>query len=252
MLHIRNLASGSSGNATLLWTEETAMLVDAGLSALQIRRRVEDSGFEIEDIEAVLISHEHIDHVRGIKRLSKRHGLKIYANEGTWKGINDELKNEVDKRELLRDEMIFGDIKVGSFPVPHDANDPVGFQIKHNGSKAVIVTDMGHPTRYLLNALREASVIIIESNYDVDMLKNGPYPYYLKQRILGPEGHLSNDDCGKTLAQTVTEDTVAIMLAHISEKNNTPELAKGTVQTHLEDGSKIILTGREPGPEISI
>ncbi len=248
MLRIKNLASGSSGNSTLLRTEESAVLIDAGLSALQIRRRVEDSGLEIEDIDAILISHEHIDHIRGIKRLSERYGIKVYANEGTWRGIKENIEN----RGLLEYKMKFGDLRVESFPVPHDANDPVGFKIAHEGNKAVIVTDIGHPTSYLLDALRDSLVTIIESNHDMEMLKNGPYPYYLKQRILGPEGHLSNDDCGKVLAEVINEDTVAVMLAHLSEKNNTPELAKRTVKRHIGDDSRIMLTGREAGPEIRI
>ncbi len=248
MLRIRNLASGSSGNSTLLWTDETAILVDAGLSALQIRRRVEASGLEIEDIEAILISHEHIDHIRGIERLSKRYGIRVYANEGTWLGI----RKDVENRGMLKDEMVFGDIRITGFPVPHDANDPVGFQVMHDGNKAVVVTDVGHPTKYLKNALEESSVIIIESNHDVDLLKNGPYPYYLKQRILGPEGHLSNEDCGKVLGEVINEDTVAVMLAHLSEHNNKPELAERTVKEYAGEGARIMLTGRGAAPEIRL
>ena len=252
MLHIRNLASGSSGNSTLVRSEETAILIDAGLSALQIRKRVEDSGLEIGDIDAILISHEHGDHIKGIDVLSRRYGLKVYANEGTWLGIREKLGKDIENAEILDYEMAFGDIRVESFPVPHDANDPVGFRIEHDGNNATVVTDMGHSTSYLLNALRDSAIIIIESNHDVEMLENGSYPYYLKQRILGPEGHLSNEDCGKVLKQSITDDTVAVMLAHLSEKNNTPELAKSTVMAHIGDDSRIMLTGREAGPEIRL
>lgn len=248
MLRIRNLASSSSGNSTLVSSDESTILLDAGLSALQIRKRVEDSGLEIEDIDGILISHEHIDHIRGIRLLSKRYGIKVYANEGTWLGIKDEVEN----KGILEEEMEFGDIRVRNFPVPHDANDPVGFQIEHEGSTAVIATDIGHVTGYLLNAIRNAEVIIIESNHDVGMLKNGPYPYYLKQRILGPEGHLSNDDCGRALAEALGDDAHTVMLAHISEKNNTPELAMNTVKRYVSEDVKIMLAGKEPASEIRL
>jgi phosphoribosyl 1,2-cyclic phosphodiesterase len=250
MLHVRNLASGSSGNSTLIWTENARILVDAGLSALQIRRRVEDTGFEMGDIDAIIISHEHGDHIKGIEVLSRRYGITVYANEGTWLGINDSkhIKKGVENRGILRDEMQFGDLKVESFPVPHDAIDPVGFIVKHNGDEAVLVTDIGHPTSYLTKAMKRASLIVVESNHDVEMVKNGPYPYYLKQRILGPEGHLSNEDCGKAIFEAMNEDLGAVMLAHISENNNTPELAERTVREYIGEEMNIVLTGREPGP----
>ena len=248
MLHIRNLASGSSGNSTLLWTDESALLIDAGISALQVRRRVEDSGLEMGDIDAILISHEHIDHIRGVRILSKRYGIPVYANEGTWRGIHQDVEN----RAILEDEMRFGDIRIGTFPVPHDAIDPVGFEVMHDGNKFVAVTDIGRITTYLLKALKESSVILIEANHDVEMLINGPYPEYLKRRILGPEGHLSNEDCGKALHEAVNEDTHTVMLAHLSEKNNTPDLAERTVRAHLPENIDLRLTGKEPAGEIRI
>ncbi len=253
MLHMRNLASGSSGNSTIFWTDSSVILVDAGLTALQIRRRVEDTGFDIEEIDAILISHEHTDHIRGIEILSRRYGIKIYANEGTWKGIekSKSVKKGVENRALLKDDMLFGDIRVESFPVPHDATDPVGFRISSGSESAVIVTDIGHPTSYLSRIIRKSSVIVIESNHDIEMLLNGPYPYYLKQRILGPEGHLSNEDCGRALEDSIDGDKT-VVLAHISEHNNTPELAEKTVRSHIGDGAELILTGRDPGPVLEM
>jgi phosphoribosyl 1,2-cyclic phosphodiesterase len=182
VLRIRNLSSGSKGNATLVWTEENAVLIDAGISALQVRRRVEASGLEMDDIDAILISHEHIDHVRGIEVLSRRYGKTIYATEDTW----ENMQKFPEHRGILRREMSFGGITVRTFPVPHDAADPVGFEVMHRDVKLVAVTDIGHAPPYLLETMSNADVVIIESNHDVEMLKANPkYPPYLKNRILG-------------------------------------------------------------------
>ncbi len=253
MLHIRNLASGSSGNSTLVWTENARILVDAGLSALQIRRRVESTGFEIGDIDAILISHEHGDHIKGIEILSRRYGIPVYANEGTWLGIGESrhIKKGVENKALLRDEMSFGDMRVETFPVPHDANDPVGFAISNDGDRIVIVTDIGHTTEYLIRSIKGSSAIVIESNHDVEMLKNGPYPDYLKRRILGPEGHLSNEDCGRALSMSLNDDAT-VMLAHLSENNNTPELAESTVKRYIGEDRELILTSKEPSRIIEL
>ncbi len=237
---MRNLSSGSKGNSTLVWTDDNAILLDAGISALQVRRRVADSGIEIEDVDAILISHEHIDHIRGIDVLSRRYGKKVYATSRTW----ENMKIVPDERGILRREMRFGDIVIRTFPVPHDAVDPVGFEIYHEDSKVVAVTDIGHAPPYLLETMKDASLVLIESNHDVDMLQNGPYPYYLKQRILSEEGHLSNEDCGKALASSLNRDAVAVMLAHLSEENNTPELARRTAEENVD--VPVIVTGLEP------
>ena len=236
---MRNLSSGSKGNSTLVWTDDNAILLDAGISALQVRRRVADSGIEIEDVNAILISHEHIDHIRGIDVLSRRYSKKVYATSRTW----ENMRIVPDERGILRREMRFGDIFVRTFPVPHDAVDPVGFEIYHEDSKVVAVTDIGHAPPYLLEAMKDASLVLIESNHDVSLLRNGPYPYYLKQRILSDEGHLSNDDCGKALASSLNRDAVAVMLAHLSEENNTPELARRTAEENVD--VPVMVTGLE-------
>lgn len=254
MLHVRNIASGSSGNSTLIWTENTRILVDAGVSALQIKRKVEKSGFEIEDIDAIIISHEHVDHIRGVERLSNRYGIKVYANDGTWLGINESkyVKKGVDNRGILRENMLIGDIRIESFPVSHDAIDPVGFKINNDGDSITMVTDVGHVTGYLLRKMEDSSLIMLEANHDVEMLRKGPYPYFLKERIMGPTGHLSNDECGYSLSKISGEDLQAVILAHISEKNNTPELAEKTVKKYVRGGVKILTAGKEIGPEVII
>ena len=246
MLRVRNLSSGSKGNATLVWTDETAILIDAGISALQIRRRVADSGLEIEDVDAILVSHEHIDHVRGTKTLSGRYGKTVYATKDTW----GSGKIDAENRGVLKSELVFGDISVRTFPVPHDAADPVGFEIFHEDRKLVAVTDIGHVPPYLKETISDADVVIIESNHDVDMLMNGPYPYYLKQRILGADGHLSNDDCADALRESLNPDAVAVMLAHLSEENNRPELAKKAAEESTD--VPVIVTGLEPTRTIEL
>jgi len=241
VLRVRNLSSGSKGNATLIWTENNAILIDAGISALQVRRRVEDSGLKIEDIDAILISHEHIDHVRGIEVLSRRYGRTVYATRSTW----NNMRTLPENRGILEIEMNFGDIAVRTFPVPHDAVDPVGFEVMHGNRKVVAVTDIGYAPPYLLETMSDADLVIIESNHDVEMLKANPkYPPYLKNRILGTDGHLSNEDCASALESSLNRDAIAVMLAHLSEENNRPELARSVAESKID--AKVIVTGLEP------
>jgi phosphoribosyl 1,2-cyclic phosphodiesterase len=202
---------------------------------------VEASGLEMDDIDAILISHEHIDHVRGIEVLSRRYGKMVYATEDTW----ENMKKFPEHRGMLRREMSFGDITVRTFPVPHDAVDPVGFEVMHRDVKLVAVTDIGHAPPYLLQTMSDADVVIIESNHDVEMLKANPkYPPYLKSRILGRDGHLSNEDCASALESSLNPDAVAVMLAHLSEENNRPELARSVAETSTN--APVIVTGLEP------
>jgi len=247
VLRVRNLSSGSKGNVTLVWTEENAILIDAGISGLQVRRRIEDSGLEIDDIDAILVSHEHIDHVRGVEILSRRYGKRIYATEDTW----NSGKFHAENRGTLGRELSFGDITVRTFPVPHDAADPVGFEIMHRDLKVVAVTDIGHVPPYLLKTMKDASLVIIESNHDVDMLKANPkYPPYLKNRILGRDGHLSNEDCAEALASSLNRNAVAVMLAHLSEENNSPELAQSVTANRTD--VPVIVTGLEPTDTVEV
>ncbi len=247
MLRVRNLSSGSKGNATLVWTEESAILIDAGISGLQVRRRIDDSGLSIEDIDAILVSHEHIDHVRGTEILSRKYGKKVYATRETW----NSGKFLAENRGILKREMSFGDITVKTFPVPHDAADPVGFEIFHGDAKVIAVTDIGYAPPYLLETMKDASLVIIESNHDVEMLKANPkYPPYLKNRILGRDGHLSNDDCAKALSAALNRDAVAVMLAHLSEENNRPELARSVAESSVD--VPVMVTGLDPTDPVEL
>jgi len=221
------LASGSKGNAALLEFGGTRLLVDAGLSARRLLTRLEQIGIEPREITAILLSHEHEDHTRGAELFSRRHGTPVACCWETLEAM-DRSPSHFSEWTPLRPGETFdlGEVKVLPFPVPHDAASPVGFVIEGNGLRVGMVTDLGHATTLVLERLRGCEVLMVESNHDDRMLLDGPYPWHLKQRVSGRLGHLSNREAGEMLRHTATEDCRAVVLAHLSEKNNTPALAR--------------------------
>ena len=222
------LFSGSRGNSTFIANEDTAVLVDAGMSARAIADVLKRINAGYMNINAVLITHEHIDHIRAISVVSRRFDVPIYANENTWAAILA-MKSFCDiptKNRILFDgDFYVGSIAVSPFRISHDSADPVGFSLYSQNKKAVVVTDTGYFTRDALSAASGADACIIESNHDVHMLQNGPYPVSLKNRILSRKGHLSNEDSAIALAQIIESGCRHFSLAHLSEENNTPEAA---------------------------
>jgi phosphoribosyl 1,2-cyclic phosphodiesterase len=226
MIEVTVLGSGSSGNATLVRSERAAILVDAGFSLRQIKLRMADARFHPADLDAVIVSHEHTDHISGLRVLCKRHRTPVYTSEATHlAGRFGEMGIERIESVRAGEEFKVGDIEIKPFSVPHDAADPLGFVIRGNGVALGHVTDLGYAPELTAFHLQGCNILVLESNHDPEMLINGPYPWPIKQRILSRTGHLSNADSAALLARVASSELAAVFLAHLSQQNNTPELA---------------------------
>lgn len=232
------LYSGSSGNSIFIGTEKTKILVDAGLSGKHIENALSTIGEKPNDIDGIFVTHEHIDHVKGVGVLSRKYDIPIYANEDTWNAMcrNIGKIKEHNIKVLQNASTEIKDVEILNFTISHDAANPKGYAICHNNKKACIATDLGHFSKEVKDAIGDCDVILIESNHDVEMLKFGPYPYNLKRRILSNVGHLSNDDCGKAIVDIMKDKKKTIFLGHLSKTNNHPDLAYQTVLNILNDG----------------
>lgn len=229
------LASGSKGNVIHVSDGQTAVLVDAGLSGIEIERRLGAAGLTTEALNAIVVSHEHSDHVRGVGVMARRYHLPVYISEKTAEAAASQLGRINDMRhfDIGRSFAIDG-LKIHPFSTSHDARDPAGFTIGRNGQKIGIATDLGIATGLVKQHLKECAVLVLEANHDLVMLAEGPYPWYLKQRIKSRNGHLSNEDSGDLLTEINHEGLCHVILAHLSEINNTPEKAIQAVQTALD------------------
>ncbi|MBQ2970042.1 MAG: MBL fold metallo-hydrolase [Bacteroidaceae bacterium] len=232
------LASGSSGNCFYLGTEEYGFLIDAGIPVRAIKAALKDVGLDFERIMGVFVTHDHADHIKSLGTLGEKYNIPIYATRATHVGINKNYcmtqklvscMRYVEKEEALR----FRDFHITPFEVPHDGNDNVGYFIECDGKCFCFITDLGHITDTVASYITRAHYLVIEANYDEEMLVHGPYPQYLKERISGPNGHLSNKTTAKFLANNLTEDLKYIWLCHLSRENNHPELAYKTVEWEL-------------------
>jgi phosphoribosyl 1,2-cyclic phosphodiesterase len=232
-VRICQLASGSKGNSLYIESEKTRILIDAGLSALQISRRLEQIGVEADSLDAVFVTHEHSDHCRGLGPLSRRHKLPIFFHPATHAAI-DKLGSVEERFFDIGETVEFQDLQVLPFPITHDAAAPVGFVVETREGKIGVATDMGIATRLVQQNLRQCRVLVVETNHDEEMLRDGPYPWPLKQRIRSNHGHLSNVDGARLLQQVLWDGLDAVFLAHLSETNNTPQLAQHCVQRVLE------------------
>lgn len=236
-LRFCSLASGSSGNCHMITDEDSYILIDAGLSGKQIQGKLQEIDIDPHRISAIIISHEHSDHIQGAGILSRRFNIPIYANEGTWRGMEAKLgKLTKDNIKTFETTKLFsiGNIQVKPYSISHDANEPVGFCLESQGFKISIATDLGCITEAITSEIKDSNLVVLESNHDVEMLKAGSYPYYLKRRILSDEGHLSNDAAGYAIVELVKNNVKNILLAHLSKENNFPELALVTVKNILE------------------
>lgn len=229
------LGSGSSGNAIYIASTKTRLLIDAGLSARQIALRLEQLGVVPESINGICVSHEHGDHVAGLRVLQKRHGIPIYANTGTLQGIMRQPKSSEISARIFQTGSPFeiGDISIEPFSVPHDAYEPVGFRMQTQSSCVGVVTDLGMGTSLIREKLKGCQAIIMESNHDEDLLREAPRPWPLKQRIRSRQGHLSNIDAARLISDSATEALEHVFLSHLSSDCNTPEIAMSTVASQL-------------------
>lgn len=231
-MQIHVLASGSTGNATLIRMAGANILVDAGISCRRIKNALAAVGTAVEDLDAVLVTHEHRDHVAGLPTLSRKYRLPIYARPAAWQAMDNDGIGACVAGECRRDlpaSLDIGKLKIEPFSLSHDAADPVGFSFYHSHQKCSLATDLGFVTDTVKKGLALADALVLEANHDVDMLKQGKYPWFLKQRILGNRGHLANTDAGWTLARLPRKSHCHVFLAHLSQENNRPELAEATV-----------------------
>ena len=236
MFKFCSLFSGSSGNSSFIQTDTTKILIDCGESAKKIVNSLLGIGINIENINAILITHEHIDHVKSLGTLSKKYNIPIYTNIETLNAIPVQRNKIIDDNINIFDfsnDFFIGDLKIHPFPIPHDAANPCGFNIYHNNKKISIATDIGHITPEIITNLERSTFLLLESNYDPNILKCSQYPYHLKERISGPYGHLSNTVAGQTISHLLNTGLKTVMLGHLSKENNFPELAYKTVMEEI-------------------
>lgn len=236
MFQFCSLYSGSSGNSLFVETPNAKVLIDAGVSAKKIESALNGMNVSFSDIDAILVTHEHSDHISGLSTISKKFNIPIYANRETWNSM-PEIENKVQQENKnyfnLNEKFDIGDLKVLPFQIPHDAANPCGFNLFYKNSKISIATDLGHMDGKLIKYLEDSKFILLEANYDPNILKCSRYPYMLKQRIAGPKGHLSNEIAGKTVSYLIKSGLESVMLGHLSKENNFPELAYQTVINEL-------------------
>ncbi len=226
-LRIQVLASGSKGNCIWVCSKKTQVLIDSGLSGAEITRRLKKAGGDPTDIQGILVSHEHRDHVNSLGILSRRYDLPVLINEGTLSSLPPKITPFAGTFVFKTGTTFkFGDLTIHPFSVPHDASDPVAFIIEENHTKVGICTDLGMATRLVVNYLSACNALILESNHDPDLLIDGPYPWELKKRISGKLGHLSNIEALKLAKLTYHQGLKYLVLAHLSETNNHPEIVE--------------------------
>jgi phosphoribosyl 1,2-cyclic phosphodiesterase len=238
MIKFCSLFSGSSGNAIFLGTDKTKILIDAGVSGKRIIEALVSIGENPSELSAVLVSHEHSDHIKGAGIISRRLDIPIYANEGTWKAMEGQIGPVSLKNKRYFNtgiEFEINEICIKPFPMPHDASEPVGFSFFTENKKVTVSTDIGHISEELLDCMEMSDLILLESNHDLEMLRVGRYPWWLKKRIMGENGHLSNEVAGKTVAYLADRGTRRFLLGHLSKENNFPELAYQTVLNALDE-----------------
>lgn len=255
-MKITVLGSGSGGNAAVIQNNGRAILIDAGFTCKNLQTRMTYCGINPVSVSAVFITHEHTDHVKGLGVFARKHRIPVYLSEGTFNSMYHGQKLEIDKWvSIIKTgvEVDTCDMRVTNFPVPHDAGEPVGYTFSDKNNKISYVTDIGSITNTVRDNLKNSRLIVLESNHDEKMLRNGPYPAFLKQRVSGPNGHLSNDETGKLLNNVMWDGLKAVYLAHLSKENNRPQLALNTVceslNGHYDAKPEFILTYQEKPAE---
>jgi phosphoribosyl 1,2-cyclic phosphodiesterase len=227
------LASGSKGNSLFVSWKDNSILIDAGLSGIEIERRLESKNLSPESLTAIIVTHEHSDHIRGVGILSRRYNIPVYINKNTYKRASKLGKLAGLEFFECGSSFKIDNMEISPFTISHDAVDPSGFTLDYKNKKIGIATDLGIATNLVKEHLKDCSFLYLEANHDPDMLINGPYPWYLKQRIKGRHGHLSNMDSKELLEELKNENLTHVTLAHLSEENNTPEKAYNAAKEAL-------------------
>lgn len=228
MARFCSLFSSSSGNSTFIGSAKTGILIDAGVSAKRLKEALLGRDIDPSAIGGIFITHEHSDHIKGLRILASTYRIPVFATENTLSFLeeNGHINGKFPFEIMPREGVEIGDIFIKSFATPHDSLESCGYRITlPDGQKAAVATDIGHMTDTVKENIKGCSLVMLESNHDVGMLQNGPYPYYLKRRILSPVGHLSNGDCAKAAAELIKTGTTRLYLGHLSTENNFPDLA---------------------------
>ena len=252
MLRFISFGSGSSGNCYYFGTATDGLMIDIGVGIRTLKKYCKDYGIQLQSVRNLLITHDHADHIKSVGAFSYEYQVPVYATKAVHVGIDHnycitrKVADEMKKYIEIGKPFTVGAFRVRPFAVPHDASENVGYEILVEGVTIVIMTDAGSVTEEMKETISRANYLIIEANHDVEMVEGGPYPPYLKKRILSPSGHLSNTECGKVIAENMTECLRQVWLCHLSEENNHPELARKTGETILRS------YGIVPGKDVEL
>lgn len=256
MLHYISFGSGSSGNCSYLFTETSGLLIDAGLGVRTLKKHFKNYEMQLANVGHILVTHDHADHVKSVGSLSKDYNLSVYSTHKVHVGIEKNwcVRSKImpERVKIVDKDVTFqlDDFTITPFDVPHDSSDNVGYCIQHEDVTFVLMTDVGHLTDEIKTYIGRANYLVIEADYESEMLDRGPYPEHLKSRIRGPYGHLSNAECAQAIAENATPNLRHAWLCHLSDENNHPDLAEKSVKQILQ--SYGIVAGKEPGADFAL
>ena len=256
MLHFVSFGSGSSGNCSMLYTDTEALVIDAGVGVRTLKKHLKNYGLSLFSALGILVTHDHADHVRSVGCLSHDYNLPVYSTHGVHEGIgkNWSVRKKIspDLKRIITKDTPFqvGSFTITPFGIPHDSTDCVGFKVKYGDVTFVLMTDIGHITDSMKPYIASANYLVIEADYEQQMLETGPYPQHLKDRIAGPYGHQSNMECAKAIIDYATPSLKHVWLCHLSDENNHPDLAEKQVKQILREHG--IVAGDEPGADFAL
>jgi len=245
-LAFASLGSGSKGNGTLVKAGDACLLIDCGFSIKETERRMASLGCSAEDLSAIVVTHEHSDHIRGVTPLARRYNLPVYMSHGT--AVEARLKGDIDIRRICSQESFsIGDIRLLPVAVPHDSREPVQYCLSHQGLTLGVLTDLGSISGNVVEHFSQCDGLVLEANHDVKMLQSGPYPYFLKKRVAGDWGHLNNQQAGYLLSLVERHRIQTLVLAHISQQNNQCSLVEEAVAPWIGDVGKTLYACQKEG-----